>query len=102
MPRKPAPGGRKIGKITEEAMKEALEEVLRGKSIRLASKENNIPFTTLYRYNVKMKARGCIENIKLEPNYNEQKKMKTFQYTMRIPTGVRRMRLKLHHSRMSS
>lgn len=36
-------------------------------------KENHIPFATLHRYNMKMKARGSIENMRLEPHYTVNK-----------------------------
>ncbi|XP_045778142.1 uncharacterized protein LOC123876058 [Maniola jurtina] len=69
MPKK-RPISRKIGNHTKEQMKEALQEIESGKKIRAVARDKRIPFSTLQRYAVKVKASKSTENVKLVPNYD--------------------------------
>lgn len=71
MPRPLKP--RSIGGHTKENMKEALQQIHRGASMRQASKSLGIPFTTLRRYYLKSKAARDLEIMRLVTNYEVNK-----------------------------
>ncbi|XP_047033430.1 uncharacterized protein LOC124639949 [Helicoverpa zea] len=59
---------RKVGAHTHEQMREALQAIKDGKSIRQAAADHNIPFTTLQRYQAKEK-NAQNQLTRLTPNY---------------------------------
>lgn len=59
---------RKVGAHTHEQMREALQAIKDGESIRQAAADHNIPFTTLQTYQAKEK-NAQNQLTRLAPNY---------------------------------
>ncbi|XP_047020138.1 uncharacterized protein LOC124636298 [Helicoverpa zea] len=71
-----------IGLTTEEEMRNALQMIQNGQKIRAVARITNIPFTTLYRYNEKIKKstnEDPLSSEKLTPNYSVRKIFTTDQ-----------------------
>lgn len=64
---------RKIGNCSKESVKNGLLLIRNGKTIREASKESGVPFTTLRRYYHNTKHAISLDDQRLEPNYSVNK-----------------------------
>lgn len=81
MPRKKT-HPRKIGGHTAEQMKIALNAIRNGTSIRQASADSQIPFSTLQRYHTKSKENVDISNVRLTPHYTVNKVFTDYEETV--------------------
>lgn len=61
------PSKKKLQKNNAETMREAVEEVMKGASLRTVGERMKIPFQTLHRYVKKQK--GSETPIRMTPNY---------------------------------
>lgn len=64
---------KKIGKFTKTAMKEAVELVMKGGSLRKVATLKNLSFQTLARYVKKAKEADNLQEVKMRPKYSVNK-----------------------------